>query len=866
MSADDVRPRPERETPALHGAPRLPSWAVPRPRLVAALDRRAPLTVVRAPAGGGKTVLLAEWARASGDPALRGVWVSVTAPSPGRLAFWGQVAALVSDAGLGPPDGPLADGDGSLAEVVDLRAFLTRAFAGLGSATLVVDDADRLDDDVVEDLVHVVTAVPTVRLVVACRSVTAFESARVRLVLDSEVLDGAALALTPQETARVLGVPEPDAAAVHRATDGSPLAVRAVLLEREAGGDVDPRQALEQLVAAAVDALDAPVRAFAAATVTADVLPPDLARTLSGAQDADALLDHVARLGLGTWTHVRGERALAYTSVVRQALRARLRREDPARFRALRRAVAVWADAHGRPVEAVEAAVDADDLDLVTAVLRHHWRGFLSEHAGTVRRTVAPLGLVRLRRHPVILFLLALGHNADRRSRAVAVALFGLATATARAQRHRASAPDRVAMRLIETVALRVTGRAGAAAHAGDDLLALLEDLAPADRSEVEDLLNPAYLHTGLAYLYDGRPDDAAAAGERALAEARHDLGRLGALSLLAGLHALSGSLEAAEGYAADVRGRRWPEGSVDGYTGALHQVAEAVLALEALDPARAQAHLDRLAPHRETIEHWPLLAHVQAHVDLLTSGAETAIERLASTRRAHARRQSTHRATAALLDATHALLVTAAGRPLAAAAALPDARPGPALTIARARAELVAGRPAQAVASLAGSAVPGLPPRTQAEQALLEAAALAADGRQTQAVPALARALALLRVHRLRLPLVLLPAGHRARLRALAVARGLPDADLLAADVPAVLPDVAAAPELTPREAVVLRALTRSGSTSEIAAELVVSPHTVKSQLRTLYRKLGATSRASALASARAHGLLEADETVPGA
>ncbi|QGQ20604.1 hypothetical protein GC089_17185 [Cellulomonas sp. JZ18] len=858
----DVPPGPARDVPALHGAPRLPSWAVPRPRLVAALDRGAPLTVVRAPAGGGKTVLLAEWARASADPGLRGAWVPVAAPSPGRLAFWGQVAATLVDAGLVASDGPLGDAVASLAEVTDLRGFLTRAFTRLGPVTLVVDDADRLDEDVVDDLVHVVAGVPDVRVVVACRSVTAFESAQVRLVLDTLVLDGAALALTVEETAQVLGVDADRAAAVRQATDGSPLAVRAVLLEREAGTEVDPRQALEQLVTSAVDALDAPTREFAATTATADVVPPDLARTLTGTDDADALLERVAHLGLGTWTHVPGGRALTYTSVVRHALRARLRREDPTRFRALRRAVAVWADAHARPVEAVEAAVDAEDLDLVTAVLRHHWRAFLAEHAGTVRRTVAPLGLVRLRRHPVILFLLALGHNADRRSRARAVALFGLATATARAQRRRASAPDRVAMRLIETVALRVTGRAGAAAHAGDDLLALLDDLAPADRTEVEDLLNTAYLHTAMAYLYDGRPDDAVAAAERALAEARHDLGHLGALSLLGGVHALTGSLEAAEGYAADVRARRWPEGAVDGYTGALHQVAEAVLALEALDPARAQAHLDRLAPHRETIEHWPLLAHVQAHVDLLTSGAETALERLAATRRTQARRQSTHRATGALLDATHALLLTAAGRPLAALAALPDARPvTPALAVAQARAELVAGRPAQAVVSLAAAgATGGASLRTQTEHALLEAAALAAEGPEEQAVPALARALALLRVHHLRLPLVLLPARDRSRLAALAAAHGLPHADVLAAALPAVLPDAAAAPELTPREEVVLRALARTGSTSQIATELVVSPHTVKSQLRTLYRKLDATSRSSALAAARAHGLLDAD------
>lgn len=862
-TAPGGRPGPGRDAPALHGAPRLPSWAVHRPRLVAALDRGAPLTVVRAPAGGGKTVLLADWARTSADDALRGVWVTVPTPSPGRLALWGQVAAALADAGLLRADGLLGDAGASFAEVPDLRGFLVRALGQLGPLALVLDGADDLDAQTVDDVVQVLAAVPSLRVVVASRSVTPFESAQVRLVLDTLVLDGPTLALTADETAAVLGVAGAEAEAAHRATDGSPLAVRAVLLEREAGSDVDPGAALEQLVTAAVDALDGPTSQFVRATATADVLAPDLARALSGADDVEALLDRVARLGLGTWTHAGGERVLTYTSVLRHALRARLRRTDAARFRALRRTVATWADAHGRPVEALRAAVDADDLDLVTAVLRHHWRAFMSEHAGSVRGTVAAMGLVRLRRHPVVLFLMALGHNADRRGRARALTLFGLATAAARAQRGRASAPDRVVTGLIETVALRVSGRGRAAARSADDLLRRLDELAPADREELADVLEQAYLHVGITLLHDARTDDALAAGERALAVARHDLGRLGALSLLAGTHALTGTLAAAAGYVADVDARRWPEGSVDGYTGALHQVAQAVLALEALDAAGAQAALDRLAPHLETIEHWPLVAHVQAHVDLLASGAQTALERLGSTRRVQARRQSTHAAAATLLDATHALLVTATGRPLAAVGALPEPAGDAVTGVARARAELVAGRPAQALAAL-GAVDGGAPVRLRAEHALLEAAALAAEGHDEEAVPALARALALLHVHGLRLPLVLLPAGHRAQLRALAGRHGVRGAGLLGDPLPSVLPDAAGAPELTPREAVVLRALARTGSTSEIAEELVVSTHTVKSQLRTLYRKLGATSRASALAAARAQGLLDGLDATP--
>ena len=43
-----------------------------------------------------------------------------------------------------------------------------------------------------------------------------------------------------------------------------------------------------------------------------------------------------------------------------------------------------------------------------------------------------------------------------------------------------------------------------------------------------------------------------------------------------------------------------------------------------------------------------------------------------------------------------------------------------------------------------------------------------------------------------------------------------------------------------------------------EIAAEIFLSPHTVKSQAMSLYRKLGASSRSQAVERSRELGLLE--------
>jgi len=60
----------------------------------------------------------------------------------------------------------------------------------------------------------------------------------------------------------------------------------------------------------------------------------------------------------------------------------------------------------------------------------------------------------------------------------------------------------------------------------------------------------------------------------------------------------------------------------------------------------------------------------------------------------------------------------------------------------------------------------------------------------------------------------------------------------------------------LTRRELVVLRHLAEGVTLDEIAGTLFVTRNTVKSQVRSLYRKIGTSSRAEAIAWARTAGL----------
>jgi two-component system nitrate/nitrite response regulator NarL len=64
--------------------------------------------------------------------------------------------------------------------------------------------------------------------------------------------------------------------------------------------------------------------------------------------------------------------------------------------------------------------------------------------------------------------------------------------------------------------------------------------------------------------------------------------------------------------------------------------------------------------------------------------------------------------------------------------------------------------------------------------------------------------------------------------------------------------------PVLTPRERAILALAAQGRTTQQIAARLHVQPATVKNHLHTLYRKLGASDRTGAVASALRRGLLK--------
>jgi LuxR family maltose regulon positive regulatory protein len=215
---------------------------------------------------------------------------------------------------------------------------------------------------------------------------------------------------------------------------------------------------------------------------------------------------------------------------------------------------------------------------------------------------------------------------------------------------------------------------------------------------------------------------------------------------------------------------------------------------------------------------------------------------------------------TAVELSAAHAHL--AAGEPEAARRCLEMVPDGPARLAVLARIRAAQGAPAEALRLVAEVPAHTTPPAVVQRIALLRAELAAADGDPYAARRAVRDALEHGRPEHRRRPFAEAGAWLQVLLRQypeltvehawLAPGRveGMPER----------VGPLAVVEQLTAREVEVLHCLARAMSTDDIAHEMYLSVNTVKTHLRSIYRKLGTSGRSATARRARELNLL--DET----
>jgi len=830
-----------------HRPRRVPSSTFSRPGLMSRLDAAADIVVLHGPAGAGKTTLLASWAERAGQPMI---WLDAASAEPSSSG----TAEAAAGAGPGRQEG----GSASFLRDPSWPASSWPEPAEGQRRLLVVDHAERLEADALARLGALVDEDPGLRLVVATRSSAVVRALGLStdaaidvigpedLLVDDAELASAAPGLRPSERALIL-----------EASAGLAVAVRA-----ELEGAERLRERFRARLLAEADARDPQLRE----TVARLALVSEVDAAVLEAWGMDPGLPALAEeLGLGS------SRAgwFALSPFARQAVQ-QLAEQIPAaeRERLLRGAVhASLADS--RPVEALRLALEMHDLELATEIAFARWVE-LVERRGETLKVLSAVRVSAMTRYPALIVLYAMIANMERATRRRALELFAATSALMRLQPGRGSRRDRVVYRAFEASAIRLTPAADTAVALARRAVADLESLPDAEFESMGRIGPLLYSHLGITAMYAG--DDALAARCFELGYAKHaEAGRLDAveqLSARGALAASTGDLPLARRLLAQADAARWPEGWRRGNAGELLELGLAILALEDGDTARAQAHLDAVGPIVDLAEHWPLFTAAQALTDALSGDAAGGLARVERVRMERGSSPTTSRARG-LVEAAEAGLLLAAGnvqgaRQLAARAA----RNAPEGTLALARVQLAVGSRGEAVAALDRLlARQSRSIRVALEAELLLAAILLRDRQRGDGDAVMARAGDRLLATGMRVPLAVIEGSDRELLRASAERLHRPDLAAILSEARTIAPEAALpAPVLTPREQVVLRALAESPSVAVIAERLFVTPNTVKTQLRSVYRKLGVRSRQEALLRASALGYLSSpDSPRPG-
>ncbi|MEU7057241.1 LuxR C-terminal-related transcriptional regulator [Streptomyces sp. NPDC046197] len=859
--------------------PLRPATFLRRDRLVEHLRQAldTPLTMVNGAAGAGKTLLVADWAARLGRPVA---WLTCDASDQAPGVFWAYLLQALRVCGVQETRDFGCPADAGRVD----HALLTRLAAELDGrerpVIVVLDEYDRVTAPEIADQLEFVLhhAGGGMRLILVTRTEPMLPLHRYRANGTLTEIRDAELAFTPREAATLLDLhglrlTDDAARALVERTRGWAAGLRLCALAAQQSSDPETylkefeagQSAVADFLLAEVLKRQAPETQDLLLRVSVlDRFSPDLANALAGRSDAEPILAELHRAN--AFVEHLGHSWYRLHPLFAEILGAHLRVRFPGLDTELHRRAAAWLRQCGRLPETLAHGAAAGDWEFTARALvddlaiGQFFTGLRSDDLDDLFSRMAPdttgpeADLVRAARR--------------LSDRDVERALAHLEQARQELDRDgEGRAAGRLSCALLDALTARLTGSPGLAEAAAETAMELRPDI-PAEfldrHPELDALLQT---HLGSARLWAGRFDDAREALSAAAASsggASTALPREESLSRLALIDYLNGWPQRAERKAlaalTDAERFSLPEPSGSG----LGRVVLAGVAVDRDELHQAGALLDQ-AVAAEPVPQDPVTAAgriiVRALLQLARGEAGAALETAESAIRAveaspWAEDHAALVASAVHLAEGHAetavkVVEFAAGHDAACA-------------VAAARAQLAAGHPDAALEILDRlPATEHSGPAVTVRALLVRAQAADQVGDHATARRLVVQALLDARRERLRRPF--LEAGPWIR-RLLAAdparepaAGWLVDRPGPGAGRPSRLaePPAPVVEELSGRERDVLRRLAQMMSTEEIAADLFVSVNTVKTHLKSVYRKLGVNRRNDAVRRARELQLL---------
>jgi LuxR family transcriptional regulator, maltose regulon positive regulatory protein len=370
---------------------------VSRPELVERLAGGAPrrLTVVSAPAGWGKTTMLAAWAASDRRPFA---WLSLDAGDSQIGRFWTYlVAALQSvEPGIGAQALGLVTAPGVDVEREALPVLLNDLADLRKSIVLALDDYHLIQSSELHaQMAFFVERLPSnCEVAIATRAEPPLPLARMRVRGEALELDAAQLRFSQDETDALLNDvlrlelrPEQVRVLLRRTEGwaaGLYLAALSLRHQPDAGGFIDAfagddRHIVDYLGSEVLAGLPSDVREFLLRTSVLDRLSAPLCDALTGTRAAARLLPEIERSNLFLVPLDERREWYRYHHLFAELLRLELARAHPEAAPGLHRRAAAWHLERGDPDRAIRHTIGAGDHDAAAELIAAHWTAWILE-------------------------------------------------------------------------------------------------------------------------------------------------------------------------------------------------------------------------------------------------------------------------------------------------------------------------------------------------------------------------------------------------------------------------------------------------------------------------------------------------------
>ena len=376
-----------------------------RPGLFDRLAASARVTVVSAPPGSGKTVLLRSWIGEAGleDSAA---WVPVGPDERDPQRFWLSVLGALRQTSAGSALVRAVTAAPDLDGWVIVERLL-KDLAPLADPTwLVLDDVHELSSDEARRQLEllVMRAPDPLRFVLATRHDLRLGLHRLRLEGELTELRAADLRFSLAEARELLAaagmeLPGPALGMLYERAEGWAAGLRLAALSL--AGHPDPerfaaefsgceRTVAEYLLAEVLERQGEEVRRLLLRTCLVERVSGELADALTGGSGGDRILQDLEAANAFVVALDSARSWFRYHRLFAGLLQLELRRTAPGEVTGLHAAAAGWFAGHGFAVEAVRHAQAARDWGLAARLLADHWPGlYLGGQAATVHELLA---------------------------------------------------------------------------------------------------------------------------------------------------------------------------------------------------------------------------------------------------------------------------------------------------------------------------------------------------------------------------------------------------------------------------------------------------------------------------------------------